>query len=687
MAIHLSTNVAELPGIGTKALNDFKNLGISSVRDLLLAVPFRYDDFSQIKKIIEVRPGHPVTVIGTITSIKSRQAKNRHMTIVEATLKDETGTIPILWFNQEYLATTIRPGTELSLSGTVDYRFNRAMINPVHESPGRHLLTGRIVPVYSLSGSLKIHRVRAAVRTALGAVHEFEEWIPPEIIKQENFSDFSTAITSIHFPENQKDLSRAIERLKFDELFLHQLMFAQVRRERSTRLASVITIDEEALRRFVKALPFELTLAQKRSAWEIVQDLAKPHPMNRLLQGDVGSGKTVVAAIAADGVIGARKLVVYLAPTEILAMQQFEVFTRLFFNESVALFTRSQRQVSGSPRLQSWTKDELVEAIRNSDVHCVIGTHALLEDNIELPDLALIIVDEQHRFGVAQRHALLQKTGEIAPHLLSMTATPIPRSLALTIYGDLDVSMINQMPKGRKPIGTAVVKESQRAGMWEHVRDQIKQGRQVYVVCPLIDPSDTLGAKSVMEVCAFFKKHVFKNERVNVLHGKLKSDEKQKVIEAFKNKKTDVLVCTTVVEVGVDVPNATVMVVMNAERFGLAQLHQLRGRVGRSDLTSFCYLLPDQTEGKAMERLQLLERIQDGFELAEKDLLLRGAGNVFGNAQSGFPDFTLATEADVDLMKKARDHAVRFLQTDSLLETHPQIAQRITASFEAVHLE
>lgn len=683
MAIHLSSSVAELPGIGAKAFKDFKNMGISSVKDLLLTVPFRYDDFSQIKKIAEVRAGHPVTVIGTIVSIKSRPAKNRHMTIVEAVLEDETGTLPIMWFNQAYLATTIRSGTELSLSGTVDFRFNRAMVNPVHEPPGRHLLTGRIVPVYSLSGSLKMNRVRAAVKISLSAVSEFEDWVPSEMIKQESYPDFSSAITSIHFPENQNDLSRAIERLKFDELFLHQLMFAQVRRDRSTRPASAIPIDEAALRTFVKTLPFELTPAQKRSAWEIVQDLAKPHPMNRLLQGDVGSGKTVVAAMAASCVLAQQKLVVYLAPTEILAAQQFDVFAQLFPTESVALFTRSQTRV----RNEEIKKEALIDQIKNREIHCVIGTHALLQDNIELPNSALVIVDEQHRFGVAQRHALLEKTGAIAPHLLSMTATPIPRSLALTVYGDLDVSIINQMPAGRKPIGTAVVGEPQRAGMWQHVKDQIKQGRQVYVVCPLIDPSDTLGAKSVTEVCALLKKNALKSEHIEVLHGKLKSDEKQTAIEAFKQKKIDVLVCTTVVEVGVDVPNATVMVVMGAERFGLAQLHQLRGRVGRSDLTSYCYLLPDDTDGKAMERLQLLENIQDGFELAEKDLLLRGAGNVFGNAQSGFPDFKLATEADVDLMKKARDHAASLLQIDPFLESHPLIVERIAASFEAAHLE
>jgi len=681
--MHLSSSVAELPGIGGKAFVDFKNLGISTVRDLLLSVPFRYDDFSDVRAISHVQAGKPVTVEGTIISIKSRPSKNRHMMIVEATLEDETGTLPIMWFNQAYLLETMRPGMPFSLSGTVDYRFKRSMMNPVYEPIGRRLITGRIVPVYSLSGSLKMNRVRGAIKTALSAVQEFDEWLPSDISAEEKFPGLSTAIASIHFPQSQNDLASAIDRLKFDELFLHQMMFAQVRRERTIRSAYAIAVDEHALKTFVAGLPFELTPAQRLAAWEIVQDLAKPHPMNRLLQGDVGSGKTVVAAIAASRVMAEKKLVVYLAPTEILAGQQHEVFAKLFPHEQIALFTRSQKKI-GEEILK---KESLIDRIKHQEIQCVIGTHALLQESVTLPDLAFVIIDEQHRFGVAQRHALLEKSGEIAPHLLSMTATPIPRSLALTVYGDLDVSIINQLPKGRKAIGTAVVGESARAGMWQHVQDQVKEGRQVYVVCPLIDPSDTLGAKSVTEVSALLKKGSLKGSRIEVLHGKLKSEEKQETIQSFKDQKIDVLVSTTVVEVGVDVPNATVMVVMGAERFGLAQLHQLRGRVGRSDIASYCYLLPDDTSPQAEARLKLLEQTQNGFELAEKDLQLRGAGNVFGSAQSGFPDFKLATPADVDLMKKARDHAARLLETDPQLESYPLLRQQIDLTFESVHLE
>lgn len=700
MALHLNLSVSELPGIGGKALRDLKNMEIDSVYDLLFYVPFRYDDFSNIKPIDKIRAFETVTVTGELISIDSRPAKTRNMTIIDAIVEDETGTIPVIWFNQKYLTTTLRPGIHLSLSGTID-RFGKTLINPVFEPSGKRVHTGRIVPVYGLSGSLTMKRMRGAIYAALPVAKEFVDWVPETIREAECYSDLSSAIRAVHFPENRQELESAIARLKFDELFLHQLLFAKSRTDRQKRKSHVIPIDEQSLRTFVAQLPFELTSAQKKAAWEIVQDMAKPNPMNRLLQGDVGSGKTVVAAIAANSVLSNKLSVVYLAPTEILAAQQQAVFSKFLAPNPVALFTRSQKKISN----EETEKEELLRKIKNSEVLCLVGTHALLEEMVEIPNVALVIVDEQHRFGVAQRHMLLEKGREISAHLLSMTATPIPRSLSLTIYGDLDISVINQLPKGRKPIGTAVVCAHHRAAMWEHVKSQIEQGRLVYVVCPLIDPSDKLGAKSVTDVSEQLKNGSLKKYKIDVLHGRLKSDEKQNAIQKFKDGKTDVLVSTTVVEVGVDVPNATVMVIFGAERFGLAQLHQLRGRVGRSDLISYCYLLTEEdngrqrgteedrrgqrkTEGdKIMERLQILEQSQNGFEIAEKDLELRGPGNIFGNAQSGFPDFQFATPADVDFMKKSRAWAQKLLNEDPELKNYPLIKKEIDSVFESAHLE
>ncbi|MBT5807994.1 ATP-dependent DNA helicase RecG, partial [Candidatus Uhrbacteria bacterium] len=425
------------------------------------------------------------------------------------------------------------------------------------------------------------------------------------------------------------------------------------------------------------------TNAQKKATWEIVQDMEKPHPMNRLLEGDVGSGKTVVSAAAAASALRVGQRVVYLAPTEILATQQHAAFVK-FVDKPVALLTRSQQKLGE----ETISKTDLIEKINNGEVDCILGTHALLQDKVQLGDVGLMIIDEQHRFGVEQRHALLDTGDKPAPHLLSMTATPIPRSLALTIYGDLELSILNEMPKGRLPVATAVVPVKQQQGMWDHVRAQVGEGRQVFVVCPLIDPSDKLGAKSVAEVAKDLKKGALKDVKIGVLHGRLKSDEKEEAIVKFRDNKIDVLVSTTVVEVGVDIPNASVMVIVGAERFGLAQLHQLRGRVGRSDIQSYCYLLPGETlTANGESRLKAMEETVDGFKLAEKDLELRGPGNVFGNAQSGFPDFKLATPADVELMKKARDLAGEILSKDPGLDDYPLVGERVEREFERVHLE
>lgn len=681
MAIHLSSSVSELPGIGGKALQDLKNLGVSSVEDVLWYLPFRYDDYSKIVGAGKARSGELVTVVGTIQSLSSRPAKNRNVKLVEGVIADETGELKVLWFNQEYLERTLPVGSKVSLAGRVDGRFGKNLVNPIIEKEGTHVHTGRIVPVYGLTGSLTMRRVREAIKAALPAAQEMAEWLPQGILEHESYPILSDALRAVHFPDSRVELTRAIARLKFDELFLHQLMFAHVRAQRARRAVHSIPINETLLRRLVKALPFELTGAQRKAICEIVQDMAGASSMNRLLEGDVGSGKTVVAAAAAACVMEAGCTLVYLAPTEILALQQHDAFCGLL-GSSVALLTRTQQKI-GSADL---SKDDLLAALGERRIQCIVGTHAILQDYVEL-EPALVIVDEQHRFGVQQRHALLQREGKIAPHLLSMTATPIPRSLALTLYGDLELSILNEMPHGRKPVATAVVPEAQRKGMWSHVREQIKEGRQVFVVCPLIDPSDSLGARSVTEVAVVLKKGSLSDTRIGMLHGRLKSDEKEEAIRAFRDGQTDVLVATTVVEVGVDIPNASVMVIMGAERFGLSQLHQLRGRVGRSDIQGYCYLLPEQLSSSSEERLRAVETMHDGFLLAEKDLELRGPGNVFGNAQSGFPDFQLATPADTELMKKARDFATELLREDPELERHPFIRGRIAQSFEKVHLE
>ena len=689
MSLHLSSSVTAIPGIGSLAAKDLKNLGIVSIRDLILYLPYRYEDYSVVRPVSSLRHDDTVTITGAIRQIESRASKNRKVTLTEAIVENESGEIKVTWFNQPYLEKTLRAGFRISVAGRVDSRFGgvRTIVSPVWEPAGDRVHTGRIVPVYGLSGTLTMRRLRAAIEHALSVASELVDFLPSEIRDEESFPTRDVAIRNVHFPESRAELDAAIARLKFDELLIHQLMFAQVRKERAVRPATAIVTDAEFLKGFVQSLPFELTTAQRRSAWEIVQDCAKDRPMNRLLEGDVGSGKTAVAAIAIAGVLRADKSAAYLAPTEILVSQQHAALGRFFDGQtllqtsSVGLLTASQAKIGGG----SVTRKELLAAVADGRVRCLVGTHALLQQGIDVPDLALVVVDEQHRFGVQQRKALLDRLP--APHLLSMTATPIPRSLALTIYGDLDLSILDEMPKGRLPVATKLVFDKERAAMWARIVADIALGRQAFVVCPLIDPSDTLGAKSVTEVAAMLKRTLPRTVRVGILHGKLPSDEKAAMIAAFRDRAVDLLVSTTVVEVGVDIPNATIMVIVGAERFGLSQLHQLRGRVGRSDMASTCYLAPDGWSADAKERLTAMTRTTNGFELAEIDLKLRGAGNVFGSAQSGFPDFKLATPADVPLMKKTRDVASRILGADPELDGHPLLKEFVSVSLDEVHLE
>ncbi len=691
MGFRLTDSVGSIAGIGAAKAKDFVRIGVSSLRDALFDFPFRYDDLSNAIPIMDAKPGAKVTVQGTITVIENRKSqKAMRMMITEALVRDSTGTIKAVWFHQGFLTKVIKPGQVVSLAGKVDDRYGLSLVNPVYEVLGKADVTkhtGRIVPIYRLTGALTQKLRRKVAEAALATVKDVEDWMPGRVLSEVDLICLPEAITEMHFPRSEEAKDIALRRLKFDEFFLHQLLAAKSRRELKQQRAPKVPFFEDVVKTTVKKLPFELTHAQKKAIWAIIKDMNRPEPMNRLLEGDVGSGKTVVAAIVALNAAQDGWQTSMLAPTEILAEQHAQTLQKLFGDQlTIALYTRTKRRVGG----KEVTKAQLLAALRNGAAQLVVGTHALLTQDVLFDRLGLIVVDEQHRFGVRQRQALKDKRDEQdgVPHLLSMTATPIPRSLALVLYGDLDRSILDEYPAGRKPIQTTIVEPGREESMYDRMREQMVAGRQIFVVCPLIEESDALGANSVYDVHREFVTGPFKQYRVLMLHGRMKTKEKDDVMRAFATGEADMLISTTVVEVGVDVPNATVMYIEGAERFGLAQLHQLRGRVGRGAHQSHCFLHPTGMLGEvARMRLQAVVESQDGFDLAEKDLQLRGAGNIFGTEQSGFDQFKLGTMHDIDLMGSAKDFAKELLDESPDLSLYPPLKSRLLEYVDAVHFE
>ncbi len=626
MSITLSTPIKTLTRVGESAAGRLKKLGLTTVRDLLFYYPSRYEDYSAVVAIRDLRPETVCTVQGEVVSISNKITPRKRQKITELFVSDSTGSIKAVWFNQPYLAAQIKEGDKVSLAGKVEYTgFGLEMRSPEWEKmnfekrPGLAvgetwsllIYTACMIPVYPLTAGVTNRQMRFLMSQALVAAGEVEEWI------QENYElpitnyqllGIQDAIQNIHYPESNELLAKARFRLKFDELFFLQLRKAITRREVQSAKAPVIQFKEDAIKKFVQSLPFKLTESQRKAAWQIIKDCGGNVPMNRLLQGDVGSGKTIVALIAMLNTALNGYQAVLMAPTEILAKQHFQNMCRFLeeWNEiKVALWTRSSQKLkSQNSNLKTTTKNsKFLELIVSGKAHLIIGTHALLQEDITFKNLALAIVDEQHRFGVEQRKTLRGKGDVQSPHFLSMTATPIPRSLSLTAYGDLDLSILDEMPPGRKEVITKVATEENRQKAYDFINKQIQQGRQVFVICPLIDESDVLGVKAVTSEYEKLDKEIFPHIPVGLLHGKLKDKKKDEVQARFVKSEYKILVATSVVEVGVDVPNASVMMIEGAERFGLAQLHQFRGRVGRAEHQSYCFLFTDSSSQNVYERL------------------------------------------------------------------------------------
>jgi len=673
----LGSPITTVRGISTSLAARFGKLGVKTVRDLLYFFPHRHLDYSQVKYISQLTEGDEQTIIANVWQAQVTRLGYRQGT--EAIVGDETGNVRVVWFNQPYLAKRLPTNARIVLSGRVSLFKGRH----VFESPewefvedGDLVHTGRLVPVYSLTQGLYPRQVRKLMKEVVDQwAWQVADFLPTALRERCDLMELPQAIRQAHYPEDETVKDRARVRLAFDELFLLQLGVMSRKHDwQETQPDSAFTVDEGLVNSFIQSLPFQLTAAQQRVLAEMLADMQKPRPMSRLLQGEVGSGKTVVATVAlltavANGCQGG-----FMAPTEILAEQHFatlcQLLSRAGSQEEEAPYLRRFSGLLPRPitvalligDITASQKQELQRQIADGDIDIVIGTHALIQKGVAFYKLGLAVVDEQHRFGVAQRSALRQKG--FRPHALVMTATPIPRTLALTLYGDLDLSVIDELPPGRQVVKTKWLRPAQRESAYNFIRKQVAAGNQAFIICPLIEESEAVAAQAAVVEYERLSREVFPDLRLGLLHGRLSGEEKDKVMQRFRDRELDILVSTPVVEVGIDIPNATVMLIESADRFGLSQLHQFRGRVGRGAAQSYCMLLAENPSEVGRERLDIIENVQDGFVLAEEDLKMRGPGEFFGTRQSGIPDLRMAKLSDVKILELARSQAEALFQVD-----------------------
>jgi len=729
--LSLQTSLIDVKGVGPKFVERLKKLNINTVKDLLWHFPFRYEDFSNISKIKDLKIGERATITGVIKDIKMRRTWKKRMIILEASVADETGIVKVIWFNQKFLITTLKKGVMVNLAGKVQadkkgFIFSHPMFEIVNKKAAERLKesdiegiisdldyfkhTGRLVPIYPETAQLSSKAIRYLIKEIFDKVEKITEPLPEEILKKRGLLEINDALKKIHFPNSLEDAKEAKKRFSFEDLFYLQLFNIRQKKKLAKQKAHIFSFAEKRVESLINQLPFELTGSQKKAIFEILRDFEKGHPMNRLLQGDVGSGKTIVAIIAALIVAEDNCQAAFMAPTEVLARQHYQTFKNSFtkFEKGVCLLTSSEAKVFYGDDMEIiLKKPELIKKISLGEIKIIIGTHSLIQKSVCFNNLAFVVIDEQHRFGVDQRAELVSRklNGEnkILPHFLSMSATPIPRTLSLAIFGDLDLSIIDELPKNRKPIITKIVKPENRNKVYAFIRGQVKKGRQVFVVCPRIEipPDEELEKKIVYKSMFSFwediravkdeyeklSKKIFPDLKVDMLHGKMKAKEKAEVMKKFKDKKTDILVSTSVIEVGIDIPNATIMMIEGADKFGLAQLYQFRGRVGRGEHQSFCLLFTDSTSKTTYNRLGALVKAKSGFELAEMDLILRGPGQFLGQSQTGIPDLAMKAAQNPEMVKEARESAEEILNSDPELNNYLFLKNHLEQFEKDVHLE
>lgn len=680
----LNTKIEHLTGVGMSLKRTLNNLGIFYIEDLLYHIPFRYVDFSSKIAIGQAQVGQMVTLEGIITEVKARRSFRSRLQFTEAVLEDQTGIVKLVWFNQPYLAKQLTEESTLVVAGKIEWFKQKQLTNPYFEFTDEGNQTGKILPVYHLTKGITNLRLAKLIKNAWDSSSQnIHDELSPALLKKFGLYDMRKSLENLHFPASKESLKPSQLRLAVEDTLPQQVASLLRQRQLENSKAPAIATDVDYVKSILVNLPFELTNSQKRALWDILQDMEKGRPMNRLLEGDVGSGKTIVAIISCLMVAKYGFQTAIAAPTEILAKQHYDTFVKFSggLENEIGLLTNSYCQIGGA----NASRKEMLENISRGQIKILIGTHALFSEHISFSKLGLIIIDEQHRFGVGQRAFLgKQHSQDIVPHFLSMTATPIPRTLALSLFGNLEISQLLQVPKNRQPITTQLFQEEQRSQAYTLIRKEIASGRQAFIITPKVEASET-GTKSVKEEFERLKS-VFPKMRLGLVYGGLKGNEKDRIMSEFNSGNIDILVATTVIEIGIDVPNATVMLIEGAENFGLAQLHQLRGRVGRGEHKSYCLLFTTQDDQLETERLKIFAGNSDGYKLAEYDLSQRGFGDLFGQDQSGF-SFKYPQFLTIKALKTSHDVAKEILNNDPVLENYENLKNLSHKYLETIHTE